>query len=874
VQKKSLENEQMFKIFCLCVIYSLLHPVSQQSLDVLDYDIYGERFAMNEYFGVLADNDLEQFQIFYSPYSSNTCIQSLNYLYSDEYIYSVAVGSQYYFVYIGEYENITSQTFFAFQTITNCSVSQNHNVTINLNDKYQRNSIIGIDPDGILVFVVSSTLIFWYNTNSGLMNEFTIIFAVPWQYSPRSIVVDEQQIAHTIGYFCQQELRCYFEFLQISTDSTISSLKYTKQILGNNDIHTGRLFESTNPITDMSLSINIYLKLLIIGVPYEDTIYIYNYSANGTYSYVSSLTYNQGGIGFGKSVAWLDNETIAILAYSLSTFPWSTSQIQVNIFFFNIPTIYLICLKVYHLNDILNSNVSYPYPFSTYPNSQQNYDINKKFVIKTLVMMKSWSSNNLAILTDQGDVYLIPHNSPGYSSTLLTNIQYPLRLNIYLQETCIVGTYKNDSKFGPCSICPPNTKNNGSFSLQCMTCSSNSFCSLGAVNDIHTDDLIDFNQSYPPQESPKLTDFEDILVHRVFSFGSTSKCLLMSPLFWASIVFGITVLVIVLMGILRLCPKRNLIRQKMKAIFSRLDLIGEGELWIGGLFSIVIGVLIIFSYVYSAHFLKLYPIEKLDSNTISLSCDSSITNSKFSSTLELLSITKLTDQKQIFDMLDSQELNLTIELVNTGFTCSNLKIEQHIGRSTPNVDLTSFNCSKKSNNATLAISTILSNHEIQIQYNLTGSYFISGLRICLNGKHSTDNNYNLQSLDICQFFFTENQSLSTTPYVDIQITKTINQTISLYADNLNEYAGRWLPTISVNPLSNSLLYQQKGDFIRYLNYQTIIIVDIHQSDFYVQNIQEPIIEPNALIFQSILFTSMLIFEENKTISFFICSTLY
>jgi len=73
-------------------------------------------------------------------------IHLANYFYSDAYIYSIAVRSQYYFVYIEEYENITShQTFFTFQTIANCNVSQNHKVIINVINKYQRNSIIGID---------------------------------------------------------------------------------------------------------------------------------------------------------------------------------------------------------------------------------------------------------------------------------------------------------------------------------------------------------------------------------------------------------------------------------------------------------------------------------------------------------------------------------------------------------------------------------------------------------------------------------------------------------------------------------------------------------------------------------------------------------
>jgi hypothetical protein len=34
---------------------------NEQILDVSDYDIYGKRLSLNEYFGVLSDNDLESF---------------------------------------------------------------------------------------------------------------------------------------------------------------------------------------------------------------------------------------------------------------------------------------------------------------------------------------------------------------------------------------------------------------------------------------------------------------------------------------------------------------------------------------------------------------------------------------------------------------------------------------------------------------------------------------------------------------------------------------------------------------------------------------------------------------------------------------------
>lgn len=93
-------------------------------------------------------------------------------------------------------------------------------------------------------------------------------------------------------------------------------------------------FASTTPTDDISLSINIDYKFLLIGVPYLDQVFIYQYSSNQnqTYLYNSTLSYQQIGVGFGKSVAWLNNQTIAVLSYSLSTHPWANSQIQVKYF--------------------------------------------------------------------------------------------------------------------------------------------------------------------------------------------------------------------------------------------------------------------------------------------------------------------------------------------------------------------------------------------------------------------------------------------------------------------------------------------------------------------------------------------------------------
>lgn len=104
------------------------------------------------------------------------------------------------------------------------------------------------------------------------------------------------------------------------------------QIIGDNETLTGTLYSSNNSIDDLSLSINSDYNLLLIGVPHLDQIFIYEYSSdpNQSYLYYSTLAYHQIGVGFGKSVAWLSNETIAILSYSLSTHSCATSQIQVK----------------------------------------------------------------------------------------------------------------------------------------------------------------------------------------------------------------------------------------------------------------------------------------------------------------------------------------------------------------------------------------------------------------------------------------------------------------------------------------------------------------------------------------------------------------
>ena len=148
-----------------------------------------------------------------------------------------------------------------------------------------------------------------------------------------------------------------------------------------------------------------------------------------------------------------------------------------------------------------------------------------------LLSVVSWSLNTLAVVTDARNALIVPMSPPGSASSNQNDVSSLPNVFLYESQACTPGTENNQSSCGPCFICPPNTKNNGSFGVQCQTCSNSSFCPLGSTNDIVDESTTSYDQACPYPESPEATRFDDILLNRVFSFGSTAHCLLISPLF-------------------------------------------------------------------------------------------------------------------------------------------------------------------------------------------------------------------------------------------------------------------------------------------------------------------------------------------------------
>ena len=203
-----------------------------------------------------------------------------------------------------------------------------------------------------------------------------------------------------------------------------------------------------------------------------------------------------------------------------------------------------------------------------------------------------------------------------------------------------------------------------------------------------------------------------------FSIGTTTHCILVSPLFWTSVIIGLALLILFIVGVFHLIPGCVQRTMFVKHIFRRVDLVGEGEMWIGGLVSIAILVLLSFAYYFSSSYAQLYPIET--SGEVQFACDPQMRNAKFSSSLQLLSRPKSEDEEPLFRLLDEQQFTMTIDFVQTLFDCDQVTVQQNIG--TNHILLDIGTCERYQTNATLSVSLIVPQHLATIQVNLTGTH--------------------------------------------------------------------------------------------------------------------------------------------------------
>src|ERR1700722_17264825 len=99
----------------------------------------------------------------------------------------------------------------------------------------------------------------------------------------------------------------------------------------------------------------------------------------------------------------------------------------------------------------------------------------------------------------------------------------------------------------------------------------------------------------------------------------------------------------------------------IETVFLQHYLLFIFQLWIGGLVSAAVVVLVVSAYVFSNGYLHQYPIERVTGDS-SFACDVTMRNAKFSTTIQMISNSRSStkDNQAMFDMLKSQPLTLNI----------------------------------------------------------------------------------------------------------------------------------------------------------------------------------------------------------------------
>jgi len=621
-------------------------------------------------------------------------------------------------------------------------------------DLHTDSLVFKVSDDGFLAYGFDYNSLYIYDLRSNQLYE-TRPSTGNLTFTPCDISLNEaNHQAIAIGYLKDGNLSSALMYATLCLWQ-INSINHSMIIIDCIRLHNvGYHFSEYHPGPKLSVDINNYnnTNYIAVGNSANRSIEIYMFDTmkiRKIYTFQSEVETN--------SICWLaDGHRIAAVAHLTSTLPWSQSQIQ-----------------IYDLNIMIHD-----WPEYIFPNNQQQLD-SWSFKNPALILVSLWQLwNSLIILMNTKKVLIILSSEAGsYADPLLYSwfdnpwVWIGLRNRRHGEQSatvCWPGMYKEKENILPCKICPTKTKS-GENSTTCFPCNQSSFCPLASAGESHIDDMIDKHEKTNFPRTIGSTQYEDILLTNMFYIAASSRCILISPLFWTLIVTSIGMLVLFIIGILKFFPKSHRHRTMIKQIFRQTDFIGQGEFWIGGLMSFSLFVLLIFAFLFTNEYVSLYPIE--EANDPTRACDPKLRNSQFDTSLKLLTATRSDEDKIIFDMLDKQPFTLIVNFVNTNFTCDLLNILEGTGQNL-HEPVSPMEC-VHNNSLEVIHTSIPSSHEVTFQYTIKHFAPIGGLYICLigSGNISDDGMNILRDMNFCKWIAEDNQTIGHMPEITLLNTK-------------------------------------------------------------------------------------------------------
>lgn len=565
-------------------------PFNQMlNIDLTDVDMYGKMLVANEQLVIsIIDRTYPSFAI-YRPYSSNDfCRIDMNFLSSNKtYIMLVAISrdgstpsNKFFFqgvkidnndiqgVVLGVVGFSMSPCSWLWYSLINFPIPTDYPI---LGANVLGNIYLYADDDYTYICDVNSGNSSYVSVRPWPDGSNFISYTIDIAYGGWGVI---SGVVSTAGIYIPTLYLITFPTNVISVNYNIYSViarwtvpfdypwqrQKARHVTGSDDF---------DPIYGLSLSINDQGDILF-GVQSMNTVFhLYVNSTNSTSfifkgSRIPSTTI--ASIGFGKSVAWLDNTTAVILAnnVSLDYTTWYSSQI--------------------HIYDLANgkqlSDVQLPY--SSFPSAQQSM---YSLLTGRILLMTATYNGTIIFMDSNGQVYIILPSPLGYYTA--TNIGNNLGIGVYFSSsslcpdgTATYGFTGNKYLFDGCKTCPQGTfrSTSANISAGCTPCdTSKYFCPIAAVAEVPLSYTDTISQAVAFPRSPDLTGFEDILLLNMFSTNFKPQCLATSPFFWTLIMISMSLTVLITMTILEYTGKCKHFRTQLQAAFIHFDIIHDGE---------------------------------------------------------------------------------------------------------------------------------------------------------------------------------------------------------------------------------------------------------------------------------------------------------
>ncbi|CAF4323510.1 unnamed protein product, partial [Adineta steineri] len=202
--------------------------------------------------------------------------------------------------------------------------------TLILNGTHQEYMLLKVVPSQkyACVFADSFALMFDIVNNEiiELTDSYTF-FSYPYPIIPHAIDVTDTYIigvAYAISYI-NPNLAVIIAFL--CELQPFRSINYTTIIDINSFAQIVALATTYNIANQMSIAVNNERQMAVFGFPLTNVVLLLNINTTSTNTSqwninVMRTDYGPPNSGFGQSVAWIDDKTVAILLYSINARSW------------------------------------------------------------------------------------------------------------------------------------------------------------------------------------------------------------------------------------------------------------------------------------------------------------------------------------------------------------------------------------------------------------------------------------------------------------------------------------------------------------------------------------------------------------------------